>query len=135
MTKVVSLDFELCGVLNLKEVGADVWTKAPTTLPIVAAFALDHDEPRCIEFEPFDHTSRLSSSTATGALLHAIDEGAEIHAWNAYFELRSGIIFACPVSVGPHSPSNGSTARWRQPRAPVFRCRSTTRPGPSTRPT
>jgi DNA polymerase len=89
MTKVISLDFELCGVLNLKDVGADVWTKAPTTLPIVAGFALDHDEPLVIVFDLLDAPPSIGSATAVvnrNSLLHAVANGAEIHAWNAAFE-------------------------------------------------
>ena len=47
---VVSLDFELAGVLDLTEVGADVWTKHPDTVPILAGFAIDHEPPRVIDF-------------------------------------------------------------------------------------
>ena len=45
MRPVVSLDFELAGVLDLTEVGADVWTKHPDTVPILAGFAIDFNEP------------------------------------------------------------------------------------------
>ena len=65
-----------------------MWTKAPTTLPIVAGFALDHDEPECIEFEA---AAEYALNTgwlfpAIKKILHAIEGGAEIHAWNAAFE-------------------------------------------------
>ena len=50
MTKVVSLDFELAGVLDLSDVGSDVWTKHPDTVPILAGFALDHDPPEALQF-------------------------------------------------------------------------------------
>ena len=45
MTKIISLDFELCSTLDLSDVGAYEWTKSKNTIPILAGFALDHDEP------------------------------------------------------------------------------------------
>ena len=88
MTKVVSLDFELAGVLDLADVGADVWTKHPDTVPILAGFALDHDPPECIEF---DAAAKYAFDTGwlppvIKKLLRAVEAGAEIHAWNAPFE-------------------------------------------------
>jgi hypothetical protein len=46
VTRIVSLDFELAGVLDLGDVGADVWTKDKDTLPILAGFAIGYEEPR-----------------------------------------------------------------------------------------
>jgi DNA polymerase bacteriophage-type len=91
MTTVVSLDFELGGVLKLRDVGADVWTKDPATMPIMAGFAIDHDEPGCIVFDflrsPLGVTVTVEHQLALERrLLVAIDTGAEIHAWNAPFE-------------------------------------------------
>ena len=97
MTKVVSLDFELCSTLNLREVGTDVWTRHASTIPIIAGYALDHDEPECIDFDAL--TAWMQPPPRQGApptgpvplflrdkLLDAIADGAEIHAWNANFE-------------------------------------------------
>jgi DNA polymerase len=93
---VVSLDFELAGVLDLTEVGADVWTKHPDTVPILAGFAIDHKPPNVIGFDLLDPLNPLLADPACSevvyalhhrtTLLRAIDEGAEIHAWNAAFE-------------------------------------------------
>jgi DNA polymerase len=90
---VVSLDFELAGVLDLTEVGADVWTKHPDTVPILAGFAIDHNPPHVIGFDLLDpllvdpvrpevHYAKIHASD----LLNAVEAGAEIHAWNAAFE-------------------------------------------------
>jgi DNA polymerase len=80
---IVSLDFELAGVLDLTDVGADVWTKHPDTVPILAGFAIDYDPPECVEF---DHISFMTSNMPEQRLMGAINAGAEIHAWNAPFE-------------------------------------------------
>ena len=80
---VVSLDFELAGVLDLAEVGADVWTKHPDTTPILAGFAIDFDEPLVVEF---DNHSIKTPPLPHHLLLEAVRHGAEIHAWNAAFE-------------------------------------------------
>ena len=90
---VVSLDFELAGVLDLTEYGADVWTKHPDTVPILAGFAIDHEPPRVLGFDLLDknlvaptlpevHYAKVHASD----LLNAVGAGAEIHAWNAAFE-------------------------------------------------
>ena len=89
---VVSLDFELAGVLDLSECGADVWTKHPDTAPILAGFAIDHEPPNVIGFDLLDknlvdptlpevHYAKVHASD----LLNAVGAGAEIHAWNAAF--------------------------------------------------
>lgn len=90
---VVSLDFELAGVLDLTECGADVWTKHADTVPILAGFAIDHEPPNVIGFDLLDknlvdptlpevHYAKVHASD----LLNAVEAGAEIHAWNAAFE-------------------------------------------------
>ena len=48
---VVSLDFELAGVLDLTECGADVWTRRLDTVPILAGFAIDQEPPFVIGFD------------------------------------------------------------------------------------
>ena len=89
---IVSLDFELAGVLDLTECGADVWTKHPDTVPILAGFAIDHEPPAVIEFDAVTLTvapKTLATQIAhqlTKKLLSAVLNGAEIHAWNAAFE-------------------------------------------------
>ena len=90
MTKVISLDFELGSLLNLREVGADVWTKHPSTLPVIAGYALDHVRPWTIIFDLISEGGDPSAINYTrrneSELLDAVTEGAEIHAWNAPFE-------------------------------------------------
>ena len=93
---VVSLDFELAGVLDLTECGADVWTKHPDTVPILAGFAIDHEPPNVIDFDaltawmqPRPVQCLLEAQLPLflrDKLLDAIANGAEIHAWNAAFE-------------------------------------------------
>ena len=89
---VVSLDFELASVLDLAEVGADVWTKHPDTTPILAGFAINHDPPHTIGFDLLDFNLPNPPPEVGVAcvletqLLAAVEAGAEIHAWNAAFE-------------------------------------------------
>jgi DNA polymerase len=90
---VVSLDFELAGVLDLTEVGADVWTKHPDTVPILAGFALNHDLPYFIGFDLLDpmlvdpaRPEVVAAKAHECRLLEVVRNGAEIHAWNAAFE-------------------------------------------------
>lgn len=75
----VHLDLELGGRLNLSEVGADVWSRHPDTVPILAGFAVD-DAPA----ESFDFLHGPISPQVK--FLDAIRAGAEVHAWNASFE-------------------------------------------------
>jgi DNA polymerase len=87
--KVISLDFELCSTLDLTVCGTDVWTKHPKTTPIVCGFAIDYGEPEVIQFD--DIAPRLTdqwslSDQNENELLVAVQDGAEIHAWNANFE-------------------------------------------------
>jgi DNA polymerase len=98
MTKVISLDFELCSTLDLSNVGADVWTKSPDTLPILVGFALDYDAPKVVAFEGKD------TPDGVGALLRAVDEGAEIHAWNASFEFQVWNNICAPRFGWPELP-------------------------------
>ena len=93
MTNVVSLDFELCSTLDLRQVGTDVWTRHASTLPIIAGYALDHEEPRVIGFDLLDPAlveptspEAVHAKTHMAALLDAFASGAEVHAWNANFE-------------------------------------------------
>ena len=51
--KIISLDFELCSTLDLSDVGAYEWTKSKNTIPILAGFALDHEEPQFITLAPY----------------------------------------------------------------------------------
>lgn len=71
------LDFEACSELDLKQVGAWEWTKHVSTRAICAAFAIEN-EP-VVSWQP-------GLLVPEQKLLHAVDNGAEIHAWNAPFE-------------------------------------------------
>jgi DNA polymerase bacteriophage-type len=75
---IVHLDFELAGVLDLGEVGADTWTRHAGTQLILTGFAVGDDPPRAVVHD--DEGSQLRD------LFTAIEAGAEIHAWNAAFE-------------------------------------------------
>jgi DNA polymerase len=96
VTRIVSLDFELAGVLDLGDVGADVWTKDKDTLPILAGFAIGYEEPRAIGFDLIadnvlcpagqKHKATERARALERELLRAVDDGAEIHCWNANFE-------------------------------------------------
>ena len=85
MTKVISLDFELASTLDLADTGADVWTKFKHTLPILCGFALDFAEPEVIDLTPL---ATPYNRPLERKLLDAVEEGAEIHAWNANFEFN-----------------------------------------------
>ena len=81
MTSSISIDFELTSTLSLPSVGSYVWTRSPETIPIIAVFTLDNDLPISLDLDP-----RQSLNVSERALLNAVDQGAEIHAWNAPFE-------------------------------------------------
>ena len=101
MTRVVSLDFELCSTVDLRDVGTYEWAVNPNTLPILAAFALDHEEPRVIEFEGL---APLAVNPLESDLLAAIRGGAEIHAWNANFEFNVWNNICAPRFGWPRLP-------------------------------
>ena len=91
MKSVVHLDFELASEIDLGDVGADVWTKSPKTIPLLAGFAIDADPPLVIAFDQLGGAPSTDSAVVgvnADALLFAINEGAEIHAWNANFEFQ-----------------------------------------------
>jgi len=90
MTKI-SLDFEVAGVLDLEDVGADEWTRDPATIPLLCGFAVDYADPVVIQFDNLGAAPSIKSAVAgtiANVLLHAVSEGAEIHAWNASFEFQ-----------------------------------------------
>jgi DNA polymerase len=104
MTKVLSLDFELASVPDLGDVGSDVWTKHPSTMPILAGFAIDFEEPRAIGIDllgldvarlPAIVTAEAKAANDAISAAHALrdkllnaveDPDVEIWAWNANFE-------------------------------------------------
>ena len=87
MTAIVHLDFELAGVLDLRDVGADVWTKDENTVPILAGFAIGDDAPVTIDFDMIIPINEGKIRSVRQSMLRdAVNDGAEIHAWNAPFE-------------------------------------------------
>lgn len=77
---VLHLDLELASELNLRDVGVDVWSRHPSTTPILVGFALD-DDP----VHSFDWNSEFVEP-AELEMRNAVERGASIHAWNAAFE-------------------------------------------------
>jgi DNA polymerase bacteriophage-type len=75
---IIHLDIEAAGTLDLREVGADVWTKHKDTVPILVGYAIDNQPPKSFVFP--------NNGWADLNLIRAVDAGAEIHAWNAPFE-------------------------------------------------
>ena len=94
--KIVSLDFELCGVLDLRDVGSYVWTQAPDTHPIILGFAFDHAPVHVLGFDLIDKSvvkppGAEAAISYAGILERLIVAAAaepefEFHAWNAAFE-------------------------------------------------
>lgn len=78
---IVHLDLEVAGTLSLDAVGADVWSKHPNTTPILIGFCLDNDPVTVIRC-----TGDFAAGNDACDLIHAILQGAEVHAWNAPFE-------------------------------------------------
>ena len=76
MNNVIHIDFETCSALDLKRVGADVYSRDPNLIVTVVAWALDGGPVRSainvtkLPDEVFDHLMR----------------GGEFRAWNAGFE-------------------------------------------------
>jgi DNA polymerase len=81
VTKVISLDFELCSTIDLTDTGTDVWTKHADTTPILCGFALDYDDVMVLGFDDYDEIKAK-------LLFDAVLSGAEIHCWNANFEFN-----------------------------------------------
>ena len=124
--KIISLDFELCSTLDLTDVGAYEWTTNKNTIPILAGFALDHEEPLCVDF------THLGAGTAESfiarqiqqQLLNAVAQGAEIHAWNANFEFNVWNNICVPRFGWPALGIEGSSAQCARLLAPGSPCRS-----------
>jgi DNA polymerase len=76
---IIHLDFELSGTLELRAVGADVWTSHPDTEVTFIGYAIDNEPAKalCWPYKKWDDDVPL---------LMAVAQGAEIHAWNAPFE-------------------------------------------------
>jgi DNA polymerase len=72
------LDFETCSAVNLKEVGAYVYARHPSTQVICASYALDHDQVCSTDFrtglDGLAHVDRL------------FNDGVVLHGWNVVFE-------------------------------------------------
>ena len=107
---VLHLDFETCSELDLRKVGADVYSRHPSLIVTVIAWAFD-DDP-------------VQSETCLKALPAAIQShlflGGAFKAWNAAFEtaiLRNHYHFllhpgqpVCTMQAALHSGLPGSLA-------------------------
>lgn len=74
------LDLELASTLDLRKVGVDVWSRHPSTIPIVISWAVNDGA-----VHTFDWTD-ASVVPYEQDMLDLVYFGAEIHAWNAAFE-------------------------------------------------
>jgi DNA polymerase bacteriophage-type len=78
MPRALHLDFETCSAVNLKEVGAYVYARHPSTQVICASFALD-DGVVCST----DFRTQLDELAYVDAW---IKQGVALHGWNVVFE-------------------------------------------------
>ena len=78
MARALHLDVETCSAVNLKEVGAHVYARHPSTQVICASYALDDDVVCSTDFR-----------TQLVGLAHVdtlIRQGVVLHGWNVVFE-------------------------------------------------
>jgi DNA polymerase bacteriophage-type len=78
MPRALHLDFETCSAVNLKQVGAHVYARHPSTQVICASYALD-DSVVCST----DFRTQLDGLAHVNKL---IQDGATLHGWNVVFE-------------------------------------------------
>ena len=78
MSRALHLDVETCSAVNLKQVGAHVYARHPSTQVICASYALD-DSVVCST----DFRSQLDGLAHVNKLLQ---DGATLHGWNVVFE-------------------------------------------------
>jgi len=78
MPRALHLDFETCSAVNLKEVGAHVYARHPSTQVICASYALD-DQVVCST----DFRTKLDGLAHVDTL---IQQGVVLHGWNVVFE-------------------------------------------------
>ena len=76
--RALHLDFETCSAVNLKQVGAHVYARHPSTQVICASYALD-DGVVCST----DFRTQLDGLAYVDTL---IQQGAFVHGWNVVFE-------------------------------------------------
>jgi DNA polymerase len=78
MPRALHLDFETCSAVNLKQVGAHVYARHPSTQVICASYALDDGVVCSTDFR-----------TQLDGLVHVdtlIRQGVVLHGWNVVFE-------------------------------------------------
>jgi DNA polymerase len=78
MPRALHLDVETCSAVNLKQVGAHVYARHPSTQVICASYALDESAVCSTDFR-----------TQLDGLAHVnklIQDGATLHGWNVVFE-------------------------------------------------
>lgn len=94
---IVHLDLEAAGTLDLRKVGADAWARDPSTQLILVGYAIDDQPARNFtwggglpwavgHFDLMASTIRNDELHLAYDLARAVEQGAEIHAWNAAFE-------------------------------------------------
>src|SRR5712664_569298 len=78
MPRALHLDFETCSAVNLKEVGAYVYARHPSTQVICASYALDDHVVATTDFR-----TQLHGLAHVNTL---IQDGVVLHGWNVVFE-------------------------------------------------
>lgn len=81
---------ETRGVLDLKEVGADVYTKHPDTDVWCFAYAVDDGEPIIIDREDFSKVPCFERLTMAGRRFAAHNANFELAVWNNIMVPRYG---------------------------------------------
>jgi len=77
MPRRLHLDFETCSTVNLSRTGAHAYAEHPGTEVVMLGYAFDDEKPRIwAPGQPFPRR-----------ILDHVQEGGEVHAWNANFEL------------------------------------------------
>jgi DNA polymerase len=78
MPRALHLDFETCSAVNLKQVGAHVYARHPSTQVICASYALDDGVVCSTDFRTqLDGLAHVNNFLADGVVLHG---------WNVVFE-------------------------------------------------
>jgi hypothetical protein len=77
MPRALHVDFETCSAVNLKEVGAYVYARHPSTQVICASYALDDDVVCSTDFR-----TKLDGLAHVDTL---IQQGVVLHGWNVVF--------------------------------------------------
>jgi len=87
---IIHGDFETRGTVDLKEVGADVYTKHPDTDVWCFAYAVDDGEPIIIDREDFSKVPCFERLTMAGQRFAAHNANFELAVWNNIMVPRYG---------------------------------------------